>query len=40
MRVCLEWLAKKSGRWEGPALIEPSDVPLFVGESTGPCKSE
>jgi DNA-binding LacI/PurR family transcriptional regulator len=37
VEVCMEWMAKKSVPWTGPLLIQPSDVPLFVGESTGPC---
>lgn len=35
LEVCIEWLARKTP-WAGPLLIEPSDLPLFVGESTGP----
>jgi len=30
-----EWMLEE-GEWEGPLLIQPEDVPLFEGESTGP----
>jgi DNA-binding LacI/PurR family transcriptional regulator len=30
-----EWMLG-DGDWEGPLLIQPQDVPLFEGESTGP----
>ncbi|BDI30968.1 hypothetical protein CCAX7_30190 [Capsulimonas corticalis] len=30
-----EWMLGE-GPWEGPLLIQPQDVPLFEGESTGP----
>ena len=35
VKVCMEWLAKETP-WEGPLLIEPSSLSLFIGESTGP----
>lgn len=39
VRFCIEWMMKRANGWEGPLLVEPSDVPLFVGESTGPIPS-
>ena len=36
LRVCLDWFAQKTASWAGPLLVEPSEVSLFAGESTGP----
>jgi len=33
--VCMEWFCKGSESWIGPLLIQPTHLPLFVGESTG-----
>jgi LacI family transcriptional regulator len=35
LRKVSEWMLG-DGDWEGPLLIQPDDVPLFAGESTGP----
>ncbi|MBN1674852.1 MAG: substrate-binding domain-containing protein [Kiritimatiellae bacterium] len=40
LEFCLDWMAAGGGEWAGPLLIQPSDVPLFKGESTGPCCRE
>ncbi len=37
LSACLDWMSKRTERWSGPLLIQPSDVTLYVGESTGPC---
>lgn len=36
LRQAVEWMLRGEGPWEGPLLIQPDEVPLFVGESTGP----
>jgi DNA-binding LacI/PurR family transcriptional regulator len=36
LEVCLEWFLRKDEPWIGPLLIQPMEVPLFIGESTGP----
>jgi len=36
LRRALEWMLGH-GEWQGPLVIQPEDVPLFEGESTGPC---
>ena len=30
-------MQRRGEGWIGPLLMQPSQVPLFVGESTGPC---
>jgi DNA-binding LacI/PurR family transcriptional regulator len=35
LRQASEWMLGE-GEWQGPLLIQPEDVPLFEGESTGP----
>jgi len=35
LQSAAEWMLGE-GEWEGPLLIQPNDVPLFEGESTGP----
>jgi hypothetical protein len=38
LTVCLEWMQRRGEGWIGPLLMQPSQVPLFAGESTGrPC---
>ena len=32
--VCLEWMKNGGRDWKGPLLVQPGDVPLFIGEST------
>lgn len=36
LRRPVEWMLEGEAAWTGPFLIQPEDVPLFVGESTGP----
>jgi DNA-binding LacI/PurR family transcriptional regulator len=40
LRKALDWMLS-AGQWEGPLLMQPheSEVPLFVGESTGPASA-
>lgn len=33
---CFRWFAGDRDAWEGDLLIEPDDIPLFIGESTDP----
>jgi hypothetical protein len=34
LRVCVEWMA--GGTWLGPLLMRPSNLEVFIGETTGP----
>jgi LacI family transcriptional regulator len=36
LRTCARWMAAGGGEWQGPKLLIPRKVPLFVGDSTGP----
>lgn len=36
VEVCVDWFARRTEPWVGPPLVEPSTLPLFKGESTGP----
>jgi DNA-binding LacI/PurR family transcriptional regulator len=41
LATCLDWMKRRRGqgsdpRWIGPLLLQPSTVPLLIGESTGP----
>ena len=36
VEVCVDWFAKRTEPWVGPPLMEPSTLPVFKGESTGP----
>ena len=36
INYCLEWMMRPTQSWQGPLLMQPLDVPLFVGESTQP----
>ena len=40
LSVCIEWLARPGQPWVGPLLIQPSNISLFKGESTGPVKGQ
>ena len=33
----LEWIETRGENWQRPLRLEPDDVKLFLGESTGPC---
>jgi DNA-binding LacI/PurR family transcriptional regulator len=35
LRRVTEWMVSK-GKWKGPLLVQPDDVPLFAGETAGP----
>ena len=35
IQMCVDWFSKRAESWNGPLLIEPSNVSLLVGESTG-----
>jgi len=35
LRGAVDWMLRESD-WTGPMLVQPKDVPLFEGESTGP----
>lgn len=36
MSMGLEWITTKGENWQRPMRLEPDDVNLFIGESTGP----
>lgn len=35
VRLCLDWIAAPDQPWPGTLLMQPTDVPVFLGESTG-----
>jgi len=35
IRACLNWFAGGGGDWPGTLVMQPAEMPLFVGESTG-----
>ena len=35
IRLCLDWIAAPDQPWPGTLLMQPTDVPVFLGESTG-----
>jgi DNA-binding LacI/PurR family transcriptional regulator len=35
IRLCLDWMAAADQAWPGTLLMQPTDVPVFLGESTG-----
>ncbi len=35
LRQAIEWMVSEE-EWRGPLLVQPDDIPLFQGESTGP----
>lgn len=35
LSTCFDWMVR-GGDWEGPLLLQPREVPIFVGESTRP----
>jgi DNA-binding LacI/PurR family transcriptional regulator len=39
LRRVTEWMVSK-GKWQGPLLVQPEDVPLFTGETTGPAPAD
>jgi DNA-binding LacI/PurR family transcriptional regulator len=36
LSVCIEWMQRAGEGWIGSLLMQPREVPLFIGESTGP----
>ncbi len=36
--LCVEWMARGGKDWVGPLLLRSSSDPIFVGETTGPCR--
>ncbi len=36
-RLCLQWMLRDGQDWAGSLHLQPAEVPLFIGESTGPC---
>ena len=36
IQYCLEWIAKGNSHWEGPLLLQPDQIPMYIGESTVP----
>lgn len=38
LQNAVEWMC--GGEWLGPLLVQPNDVPMFVGESTGPAPAD
>jgi DNA-binding LacI/PurR family transcriptional regulator len=40
LSVCLEWMQRGGEQWLGPMLLQPDQVTLFRGESTGPASTK
>jgi len=38
IEVCVDWFKRRNDAWIGPMLIQPSNIPLYVGESSGPLR--
>jgi len=36
LTTCVQWMTSGAKAWQGPMLLTPRDVPLHIGESTGP----
>jgi hypothetical protein len=36
LSVCIKWMMAGGGHWQGPLLMRPSNVPLYVRASTDP----
>ncbi len=36
LEACFDWFSRRGEAWAGPLLLEPANIPLFQGESTGP----
>ena len=34
IQVCLDWFARGGEGWVGPMVVQPTQMPLFIGEST------
>jgi LacI family transcriptional regulator len=37
LSVCIEWMQRSGEGWIGSLLMQPTQVPIFIGESTGGC---
>jgi DNA-binding LacI/PurR family transcriptional regulator len=35
LQVCLDWFGRGGRDWMGPLLVQPAEVEIFIGESTG-----
>jgi DNA-binding LacI/PurR family transcriptional regulator len=40
IRACLNWFARGNGDWPGSLVMQPAQMPMFVGESTGGAEAE
>ena len=38
IEVCVDWFKRRNDSWIGPMLIQPANIPLYVGESSGPAR--
>jgi hypothetical protein len=38
LTLCAQWMIRGGTGWIGPLLMQPSEAPLFVGESVGPVR--
>jgi len=36
LKMGVDWIANRGGDWQRPLRLEPDDVAMFIGESTGP----
>jgi len=36
MSICIQWMARGEKKWVGPLRMQPEEIPMFIGESTGP----
>jgi LacI family transcriptional regulator len=39
LKMGLEWITTGGADWRRPLLLQPDSLQLFLGESTGPCRS-
>jgi len=37
LEVAVEWIQQRKPDWGAPMVLQPSNVPLYIGQSTGPC---
>jgi hypothetical protein len=37
LAICMEWMRRSGDGWIGSLLMQPTEVSLFKGESTGRC---
>ena len=36
LSICIDWMMRGGGHWQGPLLMRPHEVPLIIRESTQP----